>query len=114
MPYYSYTSEKGDTIERFFSVDDHPETIVHEDVFYDRDVAADFRDRKPVAASWPRWSDAAGVGVDQVKEAYDESVAAGCPVEYCKETGRAKFESLSHQRRALKAMGLRDRSAFYD
>jgi hypothetical protein len=68
-------------------------------------VNAEDRPQRPRGvAQWPMWSDAFGVHPDQAADEYKRSVELGVPTEFCPKTGRAKFESPRHRKRAVEAL----------
>lgn len=64
-------------------------------------------------ASWPLKSDAAGVHPSQAKEAMQNASNLGVPTQFDSQTGQAVFESRSHRKAYLKAMGMHDRNGGY-
>lgn len=111
MPTYCYTSDDGVTVDRFFSMDDHPDLVVEDGITYTRDLHAEQCPRRAIA-EWPICSDAAGVNPSQRMQAQAHSVRIGVPTEFNK-AGQAVFRSPQHRRDYCKAIGLRDLNGGY-
>lgn len=113
MPFYSYTTLEGRTVERKFRMGKAPRSISMGDgtqAF--RDIVADFNGRRAICSTYPFTSDAAGVHPSQVAAARAQSVKDGVPLQFTKD-GAAVFESASQRRKYLKSVGLYDRNAGY-
>lgn len=113
MPMYVYTSRDGTvSVERFFSMASKPSRIKAQGRFCFPDLA---RTHAPVRSRhgdlWPRYSEAAGVHPDQVKEAIAADKKLGVPAEYDSE-GRVKFDSPSHEKRWCEAHGMYQRNSY--
>lgn len=115
MAVFCYTTEDGETVERFFpafkkvpgsvTLDDGREAV--------RDIAATHRDsRHKPNANWPMCSDAAGVAPEQVGEAMAHADSIGIPTRFLSD-GRAVFESRKHRKDYCRAIGLHDRNGGY-
>lgn len=63
-------------------------------------------------AGWPMQCDASGVHPSQIRENIEYLRAAGVPTQFTPD-GRAIYENRSHRAKALKALGLNDRSGGY-
>jgi hypothetical protein len=125
MPIYCYKKDTGEKIDIIMSCDEkEKQEFVHEDgrvsiklpdeSFAFKDIARQFESVRPRERSgcWPMHSDAAGVHVTQIKQAYEHSVKIGCKTEFDNE-GRAIFTSPQHRKRYCRAIGLCDRNAGY-
>lgn len=114
MPVYCYTAETdhgGETIERFFCMDDKPASIDLGDgrIAY-RDIAAEHAGFTNSPDIWPMASDAAGVHPNQVEGVRDRARQRGIPTEFTRD-GRPIFTSARHRKRYCEAVGLYDRNA---
>lgn len=114
MPTYCFTNCKGETIERFYEVNDvRPEKIRVGRMIYRRDMAAELGQRRPGrCANWPMKSDALGVAEDQIEEATAEARRCGVPTEFTKD-GRAILTSAKHRKQYAELYGMYDRNGGY-
>ncbi len=114
MPNYCYTNSKGETIERFYYVNDvRPNNIWVGGMVYRRDMAAELGQRRPGrCGTWPMKSDALGVAEDQIQEAAEEARRHGVPTEFTKD-GRAILTSPKHRKAYAELYGMYDRNGGY-
>lgn len=120
MPIYCYRKEDSEVIEIIMSCDQKSKKEFTHDgktaIFLDngeiayRDLETELKGTRTFPGNWPLFSDAFGCAEGQEAEAHAASIRAGVPVEYI--NGKAKFESPSHRKRALRSFGMFDKSAF--
>lgn len=77
-----------------------------------RDYKAEHGNFQHCPGNWPMYSDAAGVGEDQVEEATKHSREIGIPTDFTPD-GRAIFTSPGHRKKYCEAIGMFDRNGGY-
>jgi len=112
MPRYCFTDDEDNTICRFYPMAKVPKKFKLGNKIFYRDIRAEHIDTRHTPGNWPMKSDAAGVGPDQITEAYEHSVKAGLPTEFTLD-GRAIFTSRKHRRDYCRIIGLHDRNGGY-
>ena len=74
-----------------------------------RDYKTEFCGNPSNPGNWPMLSDGAGCHPSQIHDYQKHLKDAGCPTEYTPD-GRAVFTSRAHRQKALRALGLHDRT----
>lgn len=111
MPVYCYSTGDGRTVDRVFRMGGAPLTVTLEDgSVASRDYRAEQVGR-PSRGGWPLECEASGVHPSQAGELREFYERAGVPTEVT-ERGNPVYRDMHHRRRALRARGLFDRSAF--
>lgn len=126
MPAYLYTTDDGETVERWYLMGRAPQTIkVRRQltvgdaesvvcVVATRDIVAEHRSARPHKGSiWPLKSDAMGVPLQQIDEAEAHSRAIGVPTTWDRKTGQAEWSSRSHRKRYCLARNYHDQDGGY-
>lgn len=80
-------------------------------VVWDRCIACEHERVKPNSKGWPMVSESAGTHPDEVPKMMEETRRRGVNLNYTSD-GAAIFENAAHRRRAMRALGLRDRQGF--
>lgn len=116
MPTYSFTTELGETVERFMSVAQYERKVrdgvmVEDGVVLTRNLVADLPGGH-LPSCWPMTSTAAGVHPDEIKKYKDEAACAGVSVDFTRD-GDAIFRDRKHRKDCLKLWGMRDRNGGY-
>jgi hypothetical protein len=110
MPIYCFETKSGKVVERFFPIGGAPRTIQ-----VGRHVARrSFRSERksiPAAAGWPFECLASGVNANQAGELRDLLCKKGVPTEVTAD-GNPVYRDAAHRRKALKARGMFDRTAY--
>ena len=114
MPIYVYAAADGSKVEHECPWGEAPPAVQAKKKVYDKIVqiicAPAGGIEKPVKGNrrgWPIKSDAAGVNPKQIPVAIAADKRLGVPASYTKD-GRVIFENREHQRRWLKAHGMRN------
>lgn len=111
MPLYCYSTNDGETVDRFFHMGDAPETVRLDDGrVASRDRRAE-RIGTPARKGWPLECEASGVHPDQAGELRKFLADRGCPTDVSKE-GNPIYRDAGHRRRALALRGFHDRNSF--
>ena len=111
MPTYCYKTEDGIVVERVFRMGEAPRTVqTEEGKTATRDYASEHKSA-PTSAGWPLECVASGVHPDQAGELRQYFKRHGVPTEVSKD-GNPIYRDANHRKRALKARGLFDRTAF--
>lgn len=101
MPIYSYTSDDGVTIERFYhSPHDHPQEIVEDGVTYRRDIAADFSGGYTIGGELESMS--MGYPLHQVPEMVEYFARQGVDAKFNPNTGARIFANRRERGKAMK------------
>jgi len=110
MPYYCYSSEESDVVEKYFPMGDAPKSIRVKGKTLKRDFRAEHMPR-PAGTGWPMVCYASGVNAEQAGELRDFLGKNGCPTEVTN-GGDPIYTSASHRKKALKLRGMYDRSSY--
>ena len=110
MPSYCYTAPTGETVERFFSMGDAPQTIQLDGQKAKRDYQAEHVG-VPATKGWPLVCYASGVHPKQAQELRDGLRKAGVATEVSA-SGDPIYTSAIHRKKALAARGLHDNASF--
>lgn len=110
MPVYCYINEDGVTREIFARIGKAPKTIKINGKLGHRDYFSE-RVGVPASAGWPITCFASGVHAEQADQLREHLRRSGVPTEVTKD-GDPVYRDASHRKRALKARGMFDRSAF--
>jgi len=110
MPVYCYKSENGEVQERVYPVGKAPRFISVDGV---RAYRSFFHERKgiPSAKGWPIECVASGVNAEDSGKLRDYLSRKGVKTEVTPD-GNPIYRDSNHRRRALKARGLVDKSAY--
>ena len=114
MPTYCYETTGGEIIERQFSIMAQipPEITLKGGRKARRSFRAEHAGPSDVtAANWPMECYASGVHPEQAGDLRAEFRRCGVPTEVTRD-GNPLYRSAAHRRKALKARGMFDRSAF--
>lgn len=107
MPEYCFTSDKGKTIERMFTMSTVPPEVVENGVIYKRDFSAEHRGQARGGAGWPMVSFCNGVLPRQIPEAQKILQEHGCPTEYTPQ-GKPIWTSRNHKLKFAKVFHLNE------
>jgi len=120
MPLYCYTTDDGETVERYFPMGGAPASVKVGDKVACRDRAAEAPlcfvkgSQTPVKqghGKWPMTCFASGVHPSQAQELRDHLKRNGVPTDVNKD-GDPIYTSKEHRKKALKARGMHDKSSF--
>lgn len=119
MPTYCFTTKDDESVELTMTVAEMEAMKMSDDEFMLPDGRSAVMDMFAMHSGHKHrpdlWlnhaSESCGVAPDQVKEKMEENARRGVHVEYTPD-GRAKFTSMNHRRKYMKAYGLHDKSAY--
>ncbi len=108
---YCYEALDGEVVDLEFPMGKQPDDVLLEDGrLATRSFRAEGRSISTVPSNYPRESDSMGVAPSQVKEAYEASVAAGCPTQFTSE-GSAVITSAQHDRALARSLAMHQNNA---
>lgn len=125
MPFYCFTTENGQTVERLIQGGCEDPSKIPEKVkaindetgewaWAYRDMAAEHGGRKATeCTNWPKVCDASGFNEDQYEEVKADIEQSGMTGVEALPTGQMKYHSNKARRSYLHRAGLVDRSSFY-
>jgi hypothetical protein len=107
---YCYETLDGEVVDLEFPMGEQPDDVLLEDGrLVTRSFQAEGRSISTVPSNYPRESDAMGVAPSQVKEAYEASVAAGCPTQFTRD-GSAVITDAKHETALARSLDLNQRN----
>lgn len=115
MPFYSYTSAEGETVERLFPMGEAPPEVHEQGTTFFKDMMADMRKsgrRKRAKGGWPLVSDSLGVHPDQIPEVQGYLEQHGVHCDFTP-GGRAVLESRKHRKQVARIRGYHDNDGGY-
>jgi len=110
MPMYCYKDQYGNTMEQMFPMGEAPEIITIDERFYERDYSAEHH-AVPATTGWPIECYASGVNAADADKLRKHFKEIGVPTEVSKD-GNPIYRDARHRRKALKARGFMDKSAY--
>lgn len=110
MPTYCYITDDGERFDKVFPAGKAPARIGTPRGPAKRDYSAE-RKGIPAAKGWPLECIASGVNAEQAGELREHLAKAGVPTEVTPD-GNPVYRDANHRRKALKARGMFDRSAY--
>lgn len=114
MPFYCYTNDKGETVERMYRIGKQPSAISVQGKLYRRDIGAEHAGFKNTPGNWPYENDMGPFccHASERKQLEQNLAASGVPTRVT-ERGNCIIESNDHRNRLMRLYGYHDKDACY-